>query len=271
MEPFLKWAGGKRWLLPRITGKLPPFRTYYEPFLGSGGLFFALEPEEAILSDTNAELINSYRCVRDHCSEVIKILKRLRVDEETYYRIRDKQYHKAEKIKQAAFFIYLNKTCWNGLYRVNKEGRFNVPAGTLNRVSKIFDEEHLVSISHLLRRARLKCCDFEEAVQDTRAGDLVYFDPPYITTHLRNGFVKYNSRLFSQSDELRLAKFAERLATSNVSVIVSNAAHPLIKEQYDGPFYKTELGRTSLIAADPEKRRRFTELLVTSFPLSFDQ
>lgn len=268
MEPFLKWAGGKRWLLPRIIGKVPPFHAYYEPFLGSGGLFFSLEPEQAVLSDTNAELINCYRCVRDHCSSVIKVLKRLRIDKKTYYRIRNKQYHKAEKIKRAAFFIYLNKTCWNGLYRVNKEGRFNVPAGTLGRVEKIFDEEQLISVSCLLRRARLKCCDFEEAVQDARAGDLVYFDPPYITTHLKNGFVKYNSKLFSQSDELRLSKVAEKLAASNVSVIVSNAAHPLIKEQYDGPFYKTELGRASLIAADPEKRRRFTELLVTSFPVS---
>ncbi len=132
----------------------------------------------------------------------------------------------------------------------------------------VFDEGHLISASRLLRGVRLKCCDFGEGIQDARSGDLIYFDPPYITTHLRNGFIKYNSKLFSQADELRLARLAKQSVVSNVSVIVSNAAHPLIKEQYDGPFYKTELERASFIAADSEKRRRFTELLVTSFPFA---
>lgn len=255
-------------MIPRVIDKLPTFNNYFEPFAGSGGLFFALEPKRAVLSDSNPDLINCYRCIRDHCHGVIQVLRKLPVNKDTYYRIRDKLYHKADKIKKAAFFIYLNKTCWNGLYRVNKEGHFNVPMGRSNRVVEVFDPEQLVVASHLLKRAKLRCCDFEDAIKDTQAGDLVYFDPPYITTHLNNGFIKYNSKLFHHSDELRLARVAHYLAMARVSVLVSNAAHPLIKQQYDGPFFKVELQRASLIAADPNRRSKFTELLIASFPLN---
>ena len=269
MEPFLKWAGGKRWLLPKLLDKLPAFNTYYEPFAGSGGLFFALEPKQAVLSDTNPELINCYRCVRDHCQEVIKILRRLKPNKETYYRVRDKLYQRGDKVKRAAYFIYLNKTCWNGLYRVNREGRFNVPVGRVNSSVEVFDPEQLVVASHLLRRAKIKCCDFQLAVEDVQPDDLVYFDPPYITTHLNNGFIKYNSRLFHHSDELRLARTAQALAMRRASVIVSNAAHPLIRQQYDGPFYKAEIRRKSAIAADASHRSQFKELVITNFPVRF--
>lgn len=270
MESFLKWAGGKRWLIPKLQDKLPTFETYYEPFVGSGGLFFALEPKRAVLSDTNAELINCYRCVRDHCNEVIRILKRLKSNKETYYRVRDKLYYKGDKIKRAAYFIYLNKTCWNGLYRVNRAGRFNVPVGRVNESVPVFDADQLVVASHLLKRAKLKCCDFQEAIVGASENDLVYFDPPYITTHLNNGFIKYNSKLFHHSDELRLARLAHNLATNCVSVILSNAAHPLIRQQYDGPFFKAEIWRTSTIAADAARRTKFRELVITTFPVHFD-
>ena len=268
MEPFLKWAGGKRWLISRILNQLPSINKYYEPFLGSGALFFALQARSARLSDCNSELINCYRCVRDHCASIIKILNRLRVDESAYYQIR-KRYEKADKIRRAAYFIYLNKTCWNGLYRVNKQGRFNVPVGHLSRIKELYNPEALIAASRLLQSAHLQCSDFERAVQNAQSGDLVYFDPPYITTHLNNGFIKYNSKLFHQSDELRLAKLAQKLAERGVSVIVSNAAHPLIKQQYDGLFYKREVQRNSLIAANPARRSRISELIITSFPTSF--
>ncbi len=268
MQPFLKWAGGKRWLIPKIKDSIPPFKTYFEPFLGSGTLFFALEPKSAVLSDTNPELVNCYKVIKNHCEPMIKVLKKLKFKKSDYYAIRDKFQSGNDPIKRAAYFIYLNKTCWNGLYRVNNLGKFNVPIGThLSRGFKVYDSDHLKSISHLLKRAIIKRCDFEETVKQARSGDLVYFDPPYITTHLKNGFIKYNSVLFHQSDELRLAKLAEKLANRKIQVILSNAAHPLIKQQYNGCFYKTEILRPSLIAADPEKRTKFLELLVTSFPL----
>ena len=268
MQAFLRWAGGKRWLVPKILNKLPAHGRYFEPFVGSGVLFFALEPKSAVLSDTNPELINCYKAVRNHCNQVIAVLSRLQMNEETYYRVRDKSYYRADPIQRAAFFIYLNRTCWNGLYRVNKQGKFNVPVGQLDRLGKLFDPSELIIASHILKRAKIQCCDFEKAVENADPGDMVYFDPPYITTHLKNGFIKYNSRLFQQSDELRLATVAQRLVRAGVSVMVSNAAHPLIKQQYDGPFYKRELMRASLIAADPSKRSMFTELLITSFPLA---
>lgn len=270
MEPFLKWAGGKRWLIPKILEKLPTFNTYYEPFAGSGGLFFALEPKQAVLSDTNPELINCYRCVRDHCHEVIQTLRSLKPNKATYYHVRDKLYRKGDKVKRAAYFIYLNKTCWNGLYRVNLEGRFNVPVGRVNGSVTVFDPEQLVVASHLLKRISLKCCDFQKAVEDVQPGDLVYCDPPYITTHLDNGFIKYNAKLFHHSDELRLARTAHYLAMKRASVIVSNAAHPLIRQQYDGPFFKNEIRRKSVIAADASRRSKFRELLITTFPIHIE-
>jgi DNA adenine methylase len=266
MEPFLKWAGSKRWLIPKLIDKLPPFKTYYEPFVGSGGLFFALEPKRAILSDSNPELISCYRRVRDHCQDVIKVLKRLRPNKITYYRVRNELYPRGDRIQRAAYFIFLNKTCWNGLYRVNLEGRFNVPIGSWRHPPKIFDPEQLLIASRLLKRTKLKCCDFEDAVTELKKGDLVYFDPPYITTHLNNGFFHYNSKLFHHSDELRLARVAHYLTMKGVSVAVSNAAHPLIRQQYDGPFFKTEIDRHSTIAADVNHRSKIKELLVTSFP-----
>ncbi len=120
----------------------------------------------------------------------------------------------------------------------------------------------------LLKRARLLCCDFEKTIKDAKTSDLVYFDPPYITTHLNNGFIKYNSKLFHHTDELRLARVAHYLAMSKVFVLASNAAHPLIKQQYDGPFYKIELQRTSVMAADSNRRTKFAELLISSFPIN---
>jgi DNA adenine methylase len=267
MDPFLKWAGGKRWLIPKLRDRMPSFQTYYEPFLGSGGLFFALEPQRAVLSDCNPELMNCYKVIKTHCQSVIRILKKLNVNKKTYYRVRDVLYTKADPIERAAFFIFLNKTCWNGLYRVNRQGRFNVPVGRATPASEVFDEEELLAASRLLKRTILKCCDFEEAVKEANAGDLVYFDPPYITTHLNNGFIKYNSKLFRSSDELRLAKLANSLSMQQVSVVVSNAAHPFIKQLYDGPFYKLEITRSSLIAADARRRKKFGELLLSNFPI----
>lgn len=230
-------------------------------------MFFALEPERAVLADANEELINCYRCVRNHCQSVIQVLRRLGADERTYYRVRDKLYPKGDRIERAAYFIYLNKTCWNGLYRVNSHGHFNVPMGKRDGTPQVFDSDHLMGASRQLKRARLLVADFETAIRGAEPGDLVYFDPPYITSHLRNGFIKYNSRLFQHADELRLARVASDLARAGVSVIVSNAAHPLIKQMYDGPFYKTEVERASLIAADPARRSMFSELLITSFSL----
>ncbi len=265
MKPFLKWAGGKRWLIPRLAGKLPQYNRYFEPFLGSGSLFFALEPKIAVLSDSNRELINCFRQVKNHCKDVVGLLRRLSADKDTYYKVRDCFYSKAHAIEKAAYFIYLNKTCWNGLYRVNANGKFNVPCGSLKPNALIFEEQHLKTASKMLRNVELLCCDFEESIKDVKSGDLVYLDPPYVTTHLKNGFIGYNSKLFSQLDELRLARLADELRNKGALIVISNAAHPSIKQLYNGNFYKTEIMRFSGIAADPVRRLQFSELLVTNF------
>ncbi len=267
MEPILKWAGGKRWVLPKITGALPEFETYYEPFIGSGALFFFLEPKNAVISDTNKDLINCYRGVRDHCVEIIRILRKLPFNKEVYYKIRDKLYPRSNPIRKAAYFLYLNRTCWNGLYRVNREGKFNVPIGKFERTIDLVREDELLRARQLLKRTKIYCMDFEPAVKNAKRGDLVYFDPPYITTHVNNGFIKYNSKLFHFSDERRLAKLAFDLSMKGAHVMVSSAAHYKIKEQYNGPFLKQEINRAISIAGDPAKRTRFNELLITNFDL----
>lgn len=252
-------------MIPHLTHALPKFNRYYEPFLGSGSLFFALEPKDAVLSDSNRELINCYRQVKNNCKHVLGILKELSVDKDSYYKVRDNLYPKADAIQRAAFFIYLNKTCWNGLYRVNASGRFNVPCGSLRSNTLIFEEENLRAASRLLKHVKLGCCDFEESIKEVRKGDLVYLDPPYVTSHFKNGFIGYNSKLFSQLDELRLARIASELQSKGVLIVISNAAHPSIKQLYNGHFYKTEIVRFSGIAADPVRRSKFSELLVTNF------
>lgn len=267
MQPFLRWAGGKRWLVSRLSQKIPPFKTYYEPFLGSGAVFFSIRPKNAILSDSNPELINCFKCVRNHCGSVMGVLDKLEVSTSMYYKIRDTLYHRADSVRRAAYFIYLNRTCWNGLYRVNRQGRFNVPAGEVSRVKELYNRQQLITASELLKKAKLRCCDFEVALKTAESGDFVYCDPPYITTHLDNGFIKYNSKLFCEVDELRLAKMGRTLVDSRVSVLISNASHPLIRQLYDGPFYKTEVVRSSLIAADSRKRTKFAEILISNFAI----
>lgn len=268
MKPFLKWAGGKQWLTVKLRDRIPTFGRYFEPFLGGGSLYFSLEPKIAVLGDANGELINCYRQIRNRPRVVIAALHRLRFSAKNYYRARDRFQSERHAGKRAALFIFLNHTCWNGLYRENREGVFNVPMREASYSGRIFDAMQLVEAGKLLRRAKLLCADFEETTDGARAGDLVYLDPPYITTHLENGFIKYNAKLFTAADELRLARVAARLAQRGVHVIASNASHPAIRELYDGPFYKYEFSRTSRIAANVERRSGFKELLISTFALA---
>jgi DNA adenine methylase len=267
LQSFLKWAGGKRWLLPRLRYRLPEYRTYFEPFAGSAGLFFELEPRQAVLGDANPELMNCYRRVGDSVAAVLRLLKALRADERTYYRVRDRLYERGDSVERAAYFIYLNKTCWNGLYRVSESGHFNVPIGRRRPGAQIFDEATLRAASRLLRRTEIVCGDFEAIVRSARKNDLVYFDPPYVTTRGRVGFRKYNPIIFQRMDDLRLARAAHRLAARGVNVLATNHADPLVKQLYDGPFFKTELRRNGRIAADSSRRTPLSELLISTFSL----
>ena len=262
-HPFLRWAGSKRLLLRHLVPFLPrQFGRYHEPFLGSGALFFLLCPDRASLSDKCSDLIDVYTMVRDSVSAIIRYLRPLKPDRDLFYAIRNLP--SRGKLKRAAEFLYLNKTCWNGLYRVNSEGRFNVPYG-MPKTDFIADFENLRACSQVLEKpaVTLRSCDFEAALVDVKSGDLVYLDPPYVTRHNNNGFIDYNETLFSWEDQKRLAKRARQLAGAGAYVVVTNADHRELAELYRG-FRAQVLTRSSTLASDPECRIRVKEAILYS-------
>lgn len=256
-RPFLRWAGSKRSLLPSIVDVLPrTFNTYREPFLGGGSLYFLLQPRRTVLSDSCADLVETYRAVRDDASSVLRYLTPLIPNRETFYEVRGRR--SAGRFKRAAEFIYLNKTCWNGLYRVNSQGDFNVPYGA-PKTPNVIDGPNLRACSrHLARAMDIVCSDFESALVDTKATDLVFLDPPYVTRHNNNGFVDYNERLFCWEDQERLAAEAKRLAAIGAHVIVTNAMHDDVIALYDGFSCRT-LDRASTLASAKTARGRTQE------------
>jgi DNA adenine methylase len=265
VKPVLKWAGGKQWLAPAAPHLIPDAFTgrYYEPFLGGGAIFFAVEPGRATLSDKNDLLIRAYAALRGDPNGVIRLLSGYPHDQAFYYRIRARSPKSARSA--AARLFYLNRTCWNGLYRVNREGGFNTPFGRFEHPT-ICDRNRLRQAARLLKRAKLLTSDFEEAVGDVKAGDFVYFDPPYITSHQDNGFLKYNASLFSWDDQRRLARVAVALARAGVHVLVSNAAHDSVISLYSG-FFHYQVTRRSLIGGARSSRGKVSEALLSSYAL----
>lgn len=262
LPPLLKWAGGKRqlanWILPHFAvsgGK------YYEPFVGGAAVFLASKFSSAQLSDLNEELINFYTHVRDHPSDLISAMQLLENSESAYYRERLKGL-KGNGVIEAARFIYLTTLSFNGIYRQNLKGIFNVPYGQRDR-KQWFDEDAVWKVSKKLIGVRLLCADFEAAVHSARAGDCVYLDPPYTVAHSNNGFVKYNAKIFSWDDQVRLAMVANRLADIGCKVVVSNADHDSIRCLY-GSFTEKIIRRSSVIAASANARKGITESLFIS-------
>jgi DNA adenine methylase len=256
---FLKWAGGKRWL----TSRLSPlgdqkFDRYFEPFLGGGAMFFFLKPETAILSDLNSDLINTYEVVRDNPQRLLDELRKHHKahSKEYYYEIRRKRFRST--VKQAAKFIYLNRAGWNGLYRVNKSGDFNVPIGTERNI--ISTEIDYLAASEALQETKLKCQDFAKTISQAKEGDLVFADPPYTVNHNKNGFLSYNEKIFSWKDQQRLAKSLENAARRGVRIISTNADHDSITHLYNFAD-KITLKRTSLLTGDPKYRGRTSEVI----------
>lgn len=260
--PFLKWAGGKRWLMeyPETLDIFPKeFETYIEPFLGSGAVFFKLFPKRSILSDSNADLIETYKAIRNDWRSV---WKRLRVhhelhSDEYYYKVRSSNPYSSGG--RAAKFIYLNRTCYNGLYRVNLKGEFNVPVGTKRNVVLESDDFNLVS--ELLGQAKLIVSDFEPIVDSAKRNDFVFIDPPYTVKHNLNGFVKYNEKLFSWEDQVRLRDSVVRAKSRGVKVLVLNADHESIRELYQGESMQS-LSRKSVISANSLFRGKYSELAI---------
>jgi len=257
-QPILKWPGGKRSLCKHILSLLPDsFKRYFEPFVGGGAVFFTLCPPHAILSDADSDLINCYLQVRDHPSEVIKRLGRLKNNEQDYYRVRSLK--PRTDIGRAARLIYLTTLAFNGIYRLNSLGKFNVPYGHKTHLS-VCDRERILLASAALANSTLKSCDFESAVASAASGDVVYLDPPYTVAHGNNGFLKYNSKIFSWADQERLANVARNLARRGCRVIVSNADHSSIIRLYRD-FSVIRAQRPSNIAARTEFRSQITECI----------
>lgn len=274
--PFLKWAGGKRRLAHRLAGLCPErIERYVEPFLGSGALFLYLAQTRpgfsALLSDSNEELVNVYRRVRDSVDEVIQVLSE---HERRYYRSPDRHYYRVrddfgtqDRVERAARTIFLNKTCYNGLYRVNRTGRFNVPHGTYVRPA-ICNKDALYAASEILSRdgVSIKHADYSSAISACRAGDLVYLDPPYLPLTKTASFTDYTSESFGYEDHVALAGEFRRLAGIGCSVILSNSDSARIRELYEGFDVQTVEASRS-INCDASKRTGQTELVVTSTPV----
>jgi len=260
IDPFLKWAGGKRWLVSKHLEVFPRnFNRYVEPFLGSGAVYFALNPQKALLSDTNKDLIETYQAISDNWENVYHYLleHQQKHAESYYYQVRDTVI--AGRFARAAKFIYLNRTCWNALYRVNKRGKFNVPIGTKTRV--LLPSDDFAQIAERLNKAKLVVADFQIVIDKTKDGDLLYVDPPYTIKHGNNGFIKYNEHLFQWADQERLKDALVRARQRGVFVIVSNACHSSIFDLYGG-FEIIELKRSSILAANRNSRGTCSEYLI---------
>lgn len=263
-KPFLRWAGGKRWLIRHIESiKEIKFNNYFEPFLGGGSVFFNFNNfENAYLSDLNCELIETYNCLKNDVEKVITKLKTYSNDEKLYYKIRKIRYD--DKYDRAAKFIFLNRTSFNGVYRVNRQGEFNVPFGFRPKDMDLVDPDNLRKVSQKLQNANIVCQDFFKIEEDINKGDFIFLDPPYTVAHENNGFIQYNQKIFSLEDQVRLSKLVEIIKEKEAFYILTNAKHDAILEIYkniDDPFVLT---RSSTIGGSGARREGFNEYIFSN-------
>lgn len=270
-KPFLQWVGGKREMIAQYKAFLPPrYEKYWEPFLGGGALYFHLNPERSIINDINPELIKTYEGIRDHPEEVIDLLQQLRRkhSKELYVAVRSID-RKIDILKDfqsfeiAARMIYLNQTCFNGIYRVNKHGQFNVPIGSsLNRV--ICDPEAIRKASLVLRSAAIMSEDFECHIEAAEKGDFIYLDPPYEPISEYSDFTRYTKEKFYKHDQVRLAEIFKKLDKKGCYVMLSNSNAPFVRELYRAyNIHEVSSGRN--LNSKSERRGKVVELLVTNY------
>lgn len=265
MKPFLNWAGGKRWLVAHHADVFPSATLrHVEPFVGSGAVFFQREPGEALLSDYNSQLIDAYIAVRDDPEAVLAALRRHKLahSKDYYYQVRAMRPRAAAT--SAARLIYLNRTCWNGLYRVNLKGEFNVPKGSKDSV--LFPDDDFAAWSKVLAGTTLVARDFEQTVEQANAGDFLYVDPPYTVQHNMNNFVKYNEHIFSWADQERLASCLHSASARGAHILISNADHESIHRLYAHSAWVIErVVRKSRLAADSSRRGGTTEVIISNY------
>jgi len=262
--PFLRWAGGKSWFIKYLQDFLPPnYNDYHEVFLGGGAVFFNnKKAPNCYLSDLNIELIETYLQVRDNVEQILEGLKQLKNDKETYYMVRSEKYN--DPCQKAIQFIYLNKTSFNGIYRVNQQGGYNVPYGFRSTIDFI-EESTLLKASQKLQSVNILSQDFENALKNVKTGDFVFIDPPYTVAHENNGFIAYNQKIFTIEDQYRLCNCLKKLNDIKAHFILTNAYHEKIKEIYNGVGEFNILSRKSLIGGKGAKRESIKEYIVKNF------
>ncbi len=270
VAPVVKWAGGKRQIIEQIIKYVPDFSIYYEPFLGGGAVLFALQPEEAVVNDINSELINLYKVIKDNVDELIEELKQHRNEEDYYYKIREldrnkDKYSKLTPVQKASRLIYLNKTCYNGLFRVNKAGEFNTPFGNY-RNPNIVNEITLRAVSNYFNQARVTftCKDFEEVLKEAGKEAFVYLDPPYYPISDTSSFTGYVKGGFDRDEQIRLKKACDKLNEKGIKFLLSNSAADFIKNLYRD--YRIEIiSAKRAINSKAERRGEIDEVLVMNY------
>lgn len=270
LAPFVKWVGGKRQLLKYIKPILPEsINTYYEPFIGGGALLFDHRPSVAVINDYNKELINTYNVIRGDVEALIADLKTHVYDKDYFYEIRsldrNSDYSSMSDLKRASRLLYLNKSCFNGLYRVNSKGEFNSPFGSYTNPN-IVNEDTLLAVSRYLNNNNVttRTGDFQEAVFDAQDGDFVYFDPPYDPVSKSANFTAYSKLGFSREDQERLRDLCIELTDRGVKFLLSNASTDFINELYSG-FTILEVGANRAINSNGAKRKKVQEVLVRNY------
>lgn len=261
-KPFVKWAGGKQSLANTLCSYFPEFSgTFFEPFLGGGSIFLTLRPERSILGDANEWLICTYKMIKKDWVKVAKILDSLENTKEQFLYYRKKSQTLSDDYERAAYFIYLNKTCFRGLFRVNKSGHFNVPYGEYER--RYYDPENLEQLSKILKKATIKCSDFESLVSSAKKGDFVYFDPPYYKLGGYSDFNRYTSDRFNESEHKRLLKLCKILDCNDVMWAVSNSDTQFVRDLYKN-FKQIGINARREINLN-SKSRNINELLIVNY------
>ncbi|MEL4029967.1 DNA adenine methylase [Caldifermentibacillus hisashii] len=271
IQPFLKWAGGKRQLLPEIRKYIPKrIGTYYEPFLGGGAVLFDLQPKKAVINDINSELINTYLVIKNNVDELIEDLRKHENTSDYYYKIRDldrdkNRFSKLSDVEKASRLIYLNKTCFNGLFRVNSQGQFNVPFGRYKNPN-IVNEFVLRAVSHYLNNNEVKILngDFADAVSSAKKGDFVYFDSPYDPVSETASFTGYTLGGFNKDEQIRLRDLFVDLDKRGCKVLLSNSATDFIKDLYKD-YHIEIVSATRNINSIATKRGKIDEVLVMNY------
>ena len=260
-KPILKWVGGKTQMLGNIMPKVPEkYGKYIEPFIGGGAVFFALNPDKAVIADSNPELINMYQQISGNVESVVEHLKKYKNTKEDFYAIRSLEWQELPKEEAAARTVYLNKTCFNGLYRVNKKGQFNASFGNY-KAPKICDEDVLYAASTVLKKTRIMCGDYLSVLKEcVEPGDFVFLDPPYLPISEYSDFKRYTKEQFYEEDHVDLAKEVKRLHELGCYVILTNSNHPLVYELYKD--YKIEVIQTRRCISCNGIKRKGEDILI---------